>query len=223
MKLSLLLFLSFLFGFIVHYCIFTLILKGYLGYSLKMRLYNKVRTNDLVWLNKIIIMFILIIIIAVLFSVPILLNSETIEVIKNYTSQHLLNLFNKELDKNSPYPSHTLFETGLESIDSNLRGIKEDLIFILNNELALHVGMVHLICILIFIFTIKLIIDKNISLEKVKILPLGKFIHFILDKLISSWRNTTTIWIYTVLLLLLIFLCCSTYVINNCTIILKLL
>lgn len=381
------LFFSFLSGFIINYCVFTITLKGYLGKFLQTKLSNKVQMNDFVWLNKIIIFIFLVVIIVDLFSIPVYLDNDntvninvsigdtkfsvsgdymnllfekygaiaaftvgakivasfvaktnlplstkmgvtaggavgssfiysglthtsemirgrllaktsnntitlelkdtnitstipgvnsktplnslnidsssremfynritpkinlssnetplnilenstykhlisttnpnkgnsTVEAIENFTSQSLGDIFAKGENQN---PFEIILNSPLEPVESELIQIKADLISVLSNELALHGIMVYLICVLIFIFTIKIVIDKNISIERVKMLPLGKFIHFILSKLISSWRFTATTWIYIILSILLVFSCSSSYIIYNCIVILKLL
>ena len=160
---------------------------------------------------------------------------SSVEVIENLTSKSTHHLKGKEGQDIFAVPPSTKVEGGgdtkdsfdiillspLESAEAGFIQLKADLISILNNVLSLHGIMVYLICVLIFIFTIKIVIDKNISIDRVKFLPLGKFIHFILSRLISSWRFSTTTWIYIILSLLLIFLCSSSYIIYTCILILN--
>jgi hypothetical protein len=75
-------------------------------------------------------------------------------------------------------------------INSPLENIKNDLITILSYNLIVNLIMVYFICMLIFIFTFKFVINNNINLEKVKILPLGYYIHFILSNIILGWQKT---------------------------------
>ena len=53
--------------------------------------------------------------------------------------------------------------------------------------------MIYLIVMLIFIFIIKFVLDKNISFFKVKILPLGKYIHVILNKIMFAFSSSSII------------------------------
>ena len=59
---------------------------------------------------------------------------------------------------------------------------------------------------LVFIFTIKFVIDSDLFLEKVKTLPLGKYLYYILNKLISIWKNSSILWIYFILFFFYLFL-----------------
>lgn len=74
--------------------------------------------------------------------------------------------------------------------------IKSQLIDLLSLNLALHLMMLYLIFMLIFIFSIKLIIDNKISLEIIKKLPLGSFLFNLLNKVILVWSKSNTFWVY---------------------------
>nr|QCI56455.1 hypothetical protein [Hypsizygus marmoreus] len=89
---------------------------------------------------------------------------------------------------------------------SDLSIIHNDLITILNYNLIVNLFMVYLILMLVFIFTIKFVIDSDLFLEKVKTLPLGKYLYYILNKLISIWKNSSILWIYFILFFFYLFL-----------------
>ena len=73
--------------------------------------------------------------------------------------------------------------------------------------------MLYLMWMLIFIFTMKIVSDKNLYNDywesKVKSLPLGKHVHFLITKVIAGWRKSNVIWIYSILFFLFIFMCCA--------------
>ena len=92
---------------------------------------------------------------------------------------------------------------------------RELILSLLKNDLVLHFCLIHLMCILIFIFTIKLIADKNLytpNIEnKVKSIPLGYYINLILTKLIANWRISSYIWIYMIMIGVVFFLFISSF------------
>jgi hypothetical protein len=57
----------------------------------------------------------------------------------------------------------------------------------LNINLSLHYLILYLIFMVLLIFTSKLLIENNSKLEAIKKLPLGYYIHFILNKIIKMW------------------------------------
>ena len=81
--------------------------------------------------------------------------------------------------------------------------------------------MVYFIFMGIFIFTIKIIIDKKISIDFVKRLPFGKFIHFMLKKLFSIWSNSNIFWIYLIFIVLLLGTISTTFALYACLFVLQ--
>ena len=74
--------------------------------------------------------------------------------------------------------------------------------------------MIYLICLVLIIFTVKLIIDRKLytsNLEnKVLSLPLGKVINFFIKKTLQGWEMSNIFWIYFFLIFLLIFMLATT-------------
>ena len=75
---------------------------------------------------------------------------------------------------------------------------------------------------LFYLFTVKIIIDKNMKLEILKKFPLGTHIYTITHKLILIWKNTLYFWIYFLLFNLLVFISTSAYVLYGCISLLEL-
>ena len=73
--------------------------------------------------------------------------------------------------------------------------------------------MLNLIFTLIFLFTLKIVIEKNLyssSIEaKINSLVLGKYINFLIKKVISTWSTTYNYWIFFILIFLVIFMICT--------------
>lgn len=69
---------------------------------------------------------------------------------------------------------------------------------------------VYLLLMLIVIFSCKLIIDRNISLEILKKYPLGKYLYLVITKYISFWQDNASFWLYFVMFVLVIFTLAST-------------
>jgi len=67
------------------------------------------------------------------------------------------------------------------------------IITILSYNLRINLFIVYLICMLIIIFTVKFVINTDKFLDLIKRLPLGKYIYYILSKLINIWKNSTIV------------------------------
>lgn len=98
---------------------------------------------------------------------------------------------------------------------------RDQMINILTMDYKLHFIMIYFVCMLIFLFTIKLLVDKNVSFEFIKSYPLGKYIHVIISKIITLYSKSIIFWIYYLLIFLLIFLCVSTFSLYGCLIALQ--
>lgn len=88
------------------------------------------------------------------------------------------------IEKNSTV-NNIVIESPLESSELTSTLIQNQVIELLNYNLLLHFVMIYLIIMCIFIFTVKLITDNNISIEFIKTLPLGKYIYIIINKILS--------------------------------------
>lgn len=136
-------------------------------------------------------------------------NSKIIEMIERQTnSSHssamdIFKLNNKDIN--------IIINSPLESSELSSRVIQNQAIELLNYNLALHYIMIYLIIMSLFIFTVKFLIENNIRLDNIKNLPLGKYIFFILNKIISLWKKSNTFWIYFILFVLLISTTSATY------------
>ena len=99
--------------------------------------------------------------------------------------------------------------------------IKNQVIELLGYNLTIHYIMLYLIIMGIFIFTIKFIIDSNVSTENLKKLPLGNYIYYFANKILSLWKKSNTFWIYFILFSLFIMMSASTYGIYGCLYLMK--
>jgi hypothetical protein len=116
--------------------------------------------------------------------------------IEKTTSKNLSEIFS-ESNINSPLESNEF--------------LTNEIINLLNNEFILHLITIYLILMLILVFTIKYVIDQNLNLERIKSLPLGKYISYFIISIINSWKVSSVFWIYFFLFFILIFTCASTY------------
>jgi len=107
-------------------------------------------------------------------------NSKIIQIIEKQNNCSLSEIFSRE---NS---LENIINSPLELSEIGTSNIKNDLITMLSYNLTINLIMIYFIFMLIFIFLFKFVLDNNISLEKVKNLPLGYYIHLILSKLISA-------------------------------------
>ena len=105
--------------------------------------------------------------------------------------------------------------------NGDLYVLQNQIIELLNYSFIINLIMVYFIFMGIFIFTIKIIIDKNISIEIVKRLPFGKYIHFILNKLIFIWSNSNIFWIYWIFIVLLLGTLSTTFALYACLFVLQ--
>lgn len=115
----------------------------------------------------------------------------------------------EELNKDYPNWKEGFINSPLENGDVN--SIKLFLIETLTNNLILQFIIIYLMIMFIIIFTCKLIIEKNIELNKIKEYPLGNYIYYILEKYISIWKTSANIWIYLLVFSVLIFSMGSAY------------
>lgn len=73
---------------------------------------------------------------------------------------------------------------------------------------------------LIFIITVKFVIDSDLLLGKIKSLAPsgvgGKYLNYIISKFLLAWKASSIFWVYFILFFSLIFSCCSSYAIYGC-------
>jgi hypothetical protein len=146
-----------------------------------------------------------------------------IETIEKYNSKTINEIFTSidQIIENSILMSSDFIHSPLEKNEFIISEIKNNLIGLLNYEFALHLIMIYFICMLIFLFTMKIIIDKKFSFDFIKFWYLGKYIHIFIMKLISIWNHSLNFWIYFILIFLLFFTCGSTYGLYACLFILS--
>jgi hypothetical protein len=108
-------------------------------------------------------------------------NSKIIQMIEKQNNCSLIDIFSLENNINK-----IIINSPLESNDITNLNIKTDLITMLNYNLTVNLIMIYLIFMLTLIFIFKFVLDKNISLDKIKNLPLGNYIKLLLIKLISA-------------------------------------
>lgn len=157
-------------------------------------------------------------------------NSKIIEAIEKEKGDNIHNIFIKNANENrlDDFIDNIQDDTGniinnpLEVADFNNTGsaapVINDLVSLLFN-----CGLVSFVCTyfcfsLLILFTVKLITEKNINMEKINSLrPLwaGKILNYVITKLISTWKVNTNLWIYIIIIFLLIFnsvICLGIYV-----------
>ena len=104
-----------------------------------------------------------------------------------------------------------IINSALEPIDIIPIEGKADLIRLLSESLILHGVIIYMMCTLIYVFTLKLIADKDLYTpkisERVKSLPLGIYIDKFLTKVVKSWRISSNLWLYAIMIVVLIFIC----------------
>lgn len=98
----------------------------------------------------------------------------------------------------------------LEPGDTSIT-IKNQIIELLSYNLNIHYVMIYLIIMCIFILSIKIIIDLDLSFDYIKNWPFGTFIYKFISKLLKMWSKTNIYWLYYILFSLLIMMIGSTY------------
>ena len=90
-------------------------------------------------------------------------------------------------------------------------------------DLTLSLIMVGLVLFIIYVFTIRLILEKHIEFNFILKFPFGKTLHKILNKLFTFTKNSGNVWFYFMFFSLLISALSSTYCIYICILILKMI
>ena len=83
--------------------------------------------------------------------------------------------------------------------------------------------LVYLILLIIYIFTVKVIMEKHAKFNFILKFPFGKTLHKILNKLFTFTKNSGNVWFYFMFFSLLISALSSTYCIYICILILKMI
>ena len=96
-----------------------------------------------------------------------------------------------------------IINSPLEPSVLNFIKFKSNIIEILDLEFTAHLFLIYLVVMLIFIFTIKFVVNKEWLLNKANSLPLGKYISYVLNKIITSWEYSSIFWIYFILFVIL--------------------
>nr|YP_009048497.1 hypothetical protein [Heterobasidion irregulare] len=152
--------------------------------------------------------------------------SKIIESIEKQNSSSIEQIFSNS-ENNSIVDNPISFEEIQNNIinspleNGDLYVLQNQIIEILNYSFIINLIMVYFILMGIFIFTIKILIDKNISIDFVKGLPFGKFIPFMLKKLISIWSNSNIFWIYLIFIVLLLGTISTTFALYACLFVLQ--
>jgi hypothetical protein len=149
--------------------------------------------------------------------------SKTIELLEQTKDQSISEIFAQDNTTIIEKINNSIINSPLESNDLGVTQSQlfSDLTTILSYNLTVNLFMIYLISVLIFAFTVRFVIDNNLLLDKVKSLPLGKYIHYILNKILNIWRDSNILWIYFILFFLFIFSCSSSYAIYGCLFILE--
>ena len=114
-----------------------------------------------------------------------------------------------------------IYQMIIEKNNVNTMNDDDFIMYILTTNYKLHFIMIYFIVMLFYLFTLKIIIDKNIKLDFLKNLPLGTYIFSICNKMILIWKNSLYFWIYFLILNLFIFISTSTFTLYGCIFILK--
>ena len=96
---------------------------------------------------------------------------------------------------NSQYTNLTL-NSSLEGKERVYIENIQPLLDALNTDLNIHYFLIYFIMMAIYLFTIKIILDKNIQFDFIKKYPMRKLIHYIASKMISLWKTSINFWIY---------------------------
>nr|YP_010990977.1 hypothetical protein UYP79_mgp008 [Pappia fissilis]WOX61250.1 hypothetical protein [Pappia fissilis] len=149
--------------------------------------------------------------------------SRIISIIEKEKNSSITDIFKNsgyDVSNNVNITEDIVINSPLESNELSLI-LKNQLIEILSYNFMLHCIMLYLILMIIFIFTIKLIADNNLLIEKIKILPLGKYIYIIVNKVIYLWSKSNNFWIYYLSISLFIMMLGATYGLYACLVILN--
>ena len=96
---------------------------------------------------------------------------------------------------NSQYTNLTL-NSSLEGKERVYIENIQPLLDALNTDLNIHYFLIYFIMMAIYLFTIKIILDKNIQFDFIKKYTMRKLIHYIASKMISLWKTSINFWIY---------------------------
>lgn len=95
------------------------------------------------------------------------------------------------------------------------------IIDVLSNNLLLHFIILYLLIMLLIIISCKFIIKDNIEFTKIQNNPLGAWVKYLINKIISIWKVSSNFWIYFILFNVLVFNFATIYTISNLLILLK--
>jgi len=117
---------------------------------------------------------------------------EMIEKSKNSNLKEIFSNYNHYIDQNI-IDFDVFINSPLEKNDGLNSELLNQIITILSYNLRINLFIVYLICMLIIIFTVKFVINTDKFLDLIKRLPLGKYIYYIISKLINIWKNSTIV------------------------------
>ena len=98
-----------------------------------------------------------------------------------------------------------------------------NVLYLLEMDLTLSLIMIGLVLFIVYVFTIRLFLEKHTNFNFILKFPFGKTLHIILNKVFSFTKNSSNIWFYFMFFSLFTSLLSSTYCIYICILILKMI
>jgi hypothetical protein len=117
----------------------------------------------------------------------------------------------------------TIINSPLELSEMDKLNDLKDIIELMGINLNISIILTYLLFSLIFIFTVKQLVDSNINVDLLLKYPGGKIIHYILSKLLKIWSVNNTFWIYFILFITFLGSCFTAYSLYVCSIVLHVL
>ena len=140
-------------------------------------------------------------------------------------------IHSKFQDQGNFLPHLTLKDLELVSNDIIISSPLEDnyysyvasALYLLEKNLFLSLMLVYLILLIIYIFTVKVIMEKHAKFNFILKFPFGKTLQIILNKVFTFSQSIGNLWFYFMFFCLLITSLGSAYCIHTCILILKMI
>ena len=140
-------------------------------------------------------------------------------------------IHSKFQDQGNFLPHLTLKDLELVSNDIIISSPLEDdyysyvasALYLLEKNLSLSLILVYLLLFIIYIFTVKVIMEKHANFNFILKFPLGKTLQIILNKVFTFSQSIGNLWFYFMFFCLLITSLGSAYCIHTCILILKMI
>jgi hypothetical protein len=149
-----------------------------------------------------------------------ILDSKVIAHIQNVKSKTISEIFESSEISIETNNTPTIINSPLELSEMDKLNDLKDIVELMGINLNISIILAYLLFSLIFVFTIKLLVDSNINVDLVLKYPGGKIIHYILSKLLKVWSVNNTFWIYFILFITFFGSCFTAYSLYICSIVL---